>query len=103
MIKCKLNRVLFLGLFALFLMVNYMNAQESGYELKGIILSRNGIPVSNVSVSYERSETEPVISDEAGEFTLKVTSGNVYLIIKPVEGFHSKRKGWKKPTWRVGR
>ena len=89
--ECEFNRAFFIGLFAIFLNIFSLNAQESGYELKGVIYGGKGRPVSNVSVSYEGSEKEPVITDSLGKFTLNVTAGDVYLIIKPLEKFHPKR------------
>jgi len=90
MMRYRLYRILFLSFIAVF-MINHLNGQESGYLLKGIILSKSNLPLANVSVSYEGSDKEPEISDESGAFSLEVTSGQVYLIIKPLEGFHAKR------------
>jgi TonB-linked SusC/RagA family outer membrane protein len=65
--------------------------QDQGYVLRGRILGNLNQPVSGVSVSYEGSSASPEISDSLGQFKMDVPSGNLYLIINPVEGYHRKR------------
>ncbi len=59
--------------------------------VKGIVLSGTSDPVPGVAVSIEGSSQRPVVTDTEGEFTLKASSGDVWLIISPTGGFKSKR------------
>ena len=48
-------------------------------------------PVSNVSVGVEGSFELPVITNEAGEFTVNVVSGDTWLNIAPSADYKKKR------------
>ena len=58
--------------------------------ITGQVLSGRNLPLSGVSISLEGSLQEPVISDENGEFKLKVLSGNDWISVKNV-GYKDKR------------
>ncbi|MDA3821879.1 MAG: SusC/RagA family TonB-linked outer membrane protein, partial [Bacteroidales bacterium] len=65
--------------------------QEEGYTLNGTIINTNEEPISDVAVSIEGVNKEPSVTDENGKFEISVPSGDIWLLINPVQDFHSKR------------
>lgn len=59
--------------------------------VKGIIVSGTNSPVSNITVSIEGSKQLPVVTNDVGEFSIKSSSGDNWLIISPVSDFNTKR------------
>ncbi|MBA4409660.1 MAG: hypothetical protein C0397_09585 [Odoribacter sp.] len=66
------------------------NAQDS-IPVKGVIVSETDTPLPNITISVEGSRQMPVVTNEAGEFTIKSNSGNNWLIISPVSDYKTKR------------
>lgn len=65
-------------------------AQDS-ILVKGVIVSGTNTPLSNITISIEGSRQMPVISNEAGEFSIKSSSGDNWIIISPVSDYKTKR------------
>lgn len=59
--------------------------------VKGVIVSGKNIPVSNITISVEGSQQLPVVTNDAGEFSIKSSVGDNWLIISPVSDFKTKR------------
>src|SRR4030043_844558 len=59
--------------------------------VNGVILSNNNQPIPNVSVSIEGTSLLPVVTNEAGKFSLKTTSGEGWIIISPTSDYKKKR------------
>ena len=59
--------------------------------VKGVIVSGTNIPLSNITISIEGSYQMPAVTNEAGEFTIKSSGGNNWLIISPVSDYKTKR------------
>ncbi len=59
--------------------------------VKGTIVNDANQPVSNVSVGVEGSFDLPIVTNEAGEFTVKATSGSQWLAISPSDDYKKKR------------
>jgi len=85
----RLRRVMMLSLF-LTTMVFSSFAQDS-IQVKGIVYSNTGQPQANVSVSIAGSFHLPVVTSEAGEFTVWSSSGEDWLILSPTGGYKMKR------------
>lgn len=59
--------------------------------VKGVVVSGTNTPLSNITISIEGSRQMPAVTNEAGEFTIKSSAGNNWLIISPVSDFKTKR------------
>ena len=59
--------------------------------INGVILANNNLPVPNVSISIEGSSLLPVVSDEAGKFSLKAISGEEWIVVSPTSDYKKKR------------
>ncbi len=68
----------------------HLSAQDT-ITLKGVVISGRNEPVSNVSVSIEGSSMLPVVTNDSGEFSLPVSSGNVWIIVSPAGGLKKRR------------
>lgn len=66
-------------------------APKDSIVVKGVVLSGANKPVSNITVSVEGSRQTPVVTNEAGEFTIKSSSGDNWLVFSPVNDFKTKR------------
>ncbi|NQU88705.1 MAG: hypothetical protein HQ541_23425, partial [Mariniphaga sp.] len=75
-----------------FLVINFLsvNAQDT-LMVKGVVVSGNNDPVSNVSVSVEGSFELPVLTDSKGEFEVITTSPNDWIFIAPSSAYKSKK------------
>ena len=60
-------------------------------QVKGVIVNSVNQPVANVSVGVEGSKELPTVTNEAGEFTLKVVTGDCWLNIAPSSKYKKKR------------
>jgi len=67
-----------------------VNAQDS-LIIKGKVFSTKNVPVANVSISVEGMEGLPVLTDEEGQFELKVNSWESWLMVTPSDDFKPKR------------
>lgn len=65
-------------------------AQDS-ILVKGVIVSGTNTPLSNITISIEGSGQMPVVTNESGEFSIKSSGGNNWLIISPVSDFKVRR------------
>lgn len=59
--------------------------------VKGVVVSGTNAPQSNITISIEGSSQLPVVTNDAGEFTIKSSSGNNWLVISPVSDFKVRR------------
>jgi TonB-linked SusC/RagA family outer membrane protein len=59
--------------------------------VKGIVVNGLNQPVPNVSVGVEGSFELPVVTNQAGEFTVSTLSGDVWLNVSPSEDYKKKR------------
>jgi hypothetical protein len=59
--------------------------------VRGQILNGSGDPVSNVSVGVEKSFELPSVTNEQGEFSVKVLTGREWLSINPTSDFKEMR------------
>lgn len=80
--------VLLLSLFSL-------HAQEQKTQdsilVKGVIVSGTNTLLSNITISIEGSNQLPVVSNDSGEFSIKSSSGENWLIVSPASDFKTKR------------
>ncbi|MCF8226843.1 MAG: SusC/RagA family TonB-linked outer membrane protein [Bacteroidales bacterium] len=66
------------------------NAQES-IQVNGVVLTFNNQPLANASVSIEGSTDMPVLTDDQGQFSIRVPSPKSWLMISATGGFKNKR------------
>jgi len=59
--------------------------------VKGVVVSGTNTPLSNITISIEGSRQIPVVTNDAGEFSIKSNSGDNWLIISPVSAYKTKR------------
>ncbi|HEY3369358.1 MAG TPA: SusC/RagA family TonB-linked outer membrane protein [Prolixibacteraceae bacterium] len=59
--------------------------------VKGVIVSGTNTPLSNITISIEGSYQIPAVTNEAGEFSIKSSTGNNWLIISPVSDYKTQR------------
>lgn len=75
-----------------FLVINVISIRaQDTVIIKGVVLSTANEPVSNVSISIEGSSSLPVVTDASGQFSLKTTSGEAWLVISPTGDLKRKR------------
>lgn len=84
------KRCAFLWAFVFVLGLFSVQAQDT-LSVSGKVLNSAGEPVSNVAIGIESSFQLPAVTDEAGEFTLQVVAGNVWLNVEPSGDYKSKR------------
>jgi len=79
-------------LLALLLIMSLLSLQAQDTTLvNGIILSYTNQPIEEVTVSIDGSSELPVVSDSKGEFTVKSTSVDDWIIISPTGRYKQKR------------
>ncbi|MGE5427289.1 MAG: SusC/RagA family TonB-linked outer membrane protein [Methylococcaceae bacterium] len=66
--------------------------------VKGVVVSGTNTPVSNITISIEGSRQMPAVTNEAGEFSIKSSTGNNWLIVSPVSDYKSQRVFLNKRT-----
>lgn len=74
----------------IFILSYAVHAQDT-IVVRGQILNGSGDPVPNVSVGVERSFELPAVTDQNGEFNIKVLTGDEWLNINPVSDYKDKR------------
>lgn len=74
----------------LFLCCFFTTTAQDSLMVKGKILDIGNIPVKDVSVSVEGMRSAPVLSDENGTFSIRVPSGDEWLILSPLGNKKSK-------------
>ncbi|MCK4746870.1 MAG: TonB-dependent receptor plug domain-containing protein, partial [Bacteroidales bacterium] len=67
------------------------SGQES-FKVNGRILGGKDLPVAGVSVSIEGVMATPEITGDSGDFQLDAPTGDVWLIITPVNKYKSRRE-----------
>jgi len=85
----KLLRIL--GLLGLPVMFNSVCLGQDSLVVSGMIIGEKNLPLPGVSVSIEGIYLDPVVTAEDGTFTINAPSGDVWMIIIPVEEYKSKR------------
>ena len=68
----------------------FLQAQDT-LVVSGTIVSPEFKPVPNVSVSVEGSRQMPAFTNEAGEFSVKTTPENKWIIVAPSSDYKRKR------------
>ncbi len=79
-----------LSIILLLALNSISQAQQGGFMLNGKILGDNQQPQEGVSVSIDGVSGEPAISKKDGSFVLQVPSGEVWLLINPVNEYQQK-------------
>lgn len=67
------------------------NAAQDSILVKGVVVSGTNAPLSNITISIEGSRQLPVVTNEAGEFSIKSSSGDNWIIISPLSDYKTKR------------
>jgi TonB-linked SusC/RagA family outer membrane protein len=67
------------------------NVAQDSILVKGVVVSGTNAPLSNITISIEGSRQLPVVTNEAGEFSIKSSSGDNWIIISPVSDYKMKR------------
>lgn len=78
-------------LLSLFSSQGQSQTAKDSISVKGVIVSETNTPMSNISISIEGSYQMPVVTNEAGEFNIKSSVGNNWLMISPVSDYKTKR------------
>jgi len=65
-------------------------AQDS-ILVKGVIVSGTNTPISNITISIDGSNQQPVVTNDAGEFSIKSSAGNNWLIVSPASDYKTRR------------
>ena len=65
-------------------------AQDS-LAIEGVVLSKPGHPVQDVTIAVEGSSEIPVVTDSTGRFDIKVPFGNVWIIVSPTGPYKKQR------------
>jgi TonB-linked SusC/RagA family outer membrane protein len=81
---------------SLFLLILLLTLSIPGFGqdsllVEGKITGNKNQAISDVSISVEGADTDPVITDEDGQFRINVSSGDVWLIIQPIGNYKPKR------------
>lgn len=80
--------ILFLALSVVF---NPVCFGQDSLMVSGKIIGEKNLPVAGVSVSIEGIYIDPYITGEDGIFSIKVPSGDVWMIITPIEKYKKQR------------
>jgi len=78
-------------LMSLFSSQAQLQMAKDSILVKGVIVSGKNIPLSNITISVEGSQQLPVVTNDAGEFSIKSSVGDNWLIISPAIDFKTKR------------
>ena len=79
--------------FLVFLLISANLIALSGQDsliVKGTIVAGKNQPLENVSISVKGLTARPVVTDEYGNFSVSVPSGNMWLIVNPLGTYKSK-------------
>ena len=90
--KCLIGNFKKIAVFTAMLIfcISTVFAQDTLF-VKGTVVNSSNKPVPNVSVGIEGSFELPVVTNEAGEFTVIALTGNEWLNVSPSEGYKKKR------------
>jgi TonB-linked SusC/RagA family outer membrane protein len=75
----------------LFGLNTYLLKAQDSLLIKGTVLTNAGVPVPNVSINIDGSNQQSVVTNDNGEFVIKSSSGNEWLIISPTDTYKEKR------------
>jgi TonB-linked SusC/RagA family outer membrane protein len=78
-------------LFSLLAAITFSSRAQDTVMVNGIVYSNTNQPIANVSVSIAGSLELPVVTNDAGEFTVLSTSGKDWLIISSTGDYKAKR------------
>jgi TonB-linked SusC/RagA family outer membrane protein len=81
----KIYAIIVLGIF----LTTLVKGQEKK-SLHGIVLNDNNQPVSQVTIRIPGG-TEPVFTDQNGEFNLPLVTGRDWLVVTPLDKYHEKQ------------
>jgi TonB-linked SusC/RagA family outer membrane protein len=84
-----LHRVFLLCVFST--AVVFSSVSQDTVLVKGIVYGNVNQPLANVTVSIAGSFSRPVVTNEAGEFTLKSATGEDWIILIPTGGYKMKQ------------
>lgn len=84
-------RYVFLFGAVLFVWGLYSATAQDTIQVHGRVLNERSQPVSNVAVGVEGAFELPAVTNEAGEFTVKVLHGNEWLNVSPSGLYKEKR------------
>jgi len=79
------------------LLLNFLSSQaqdksvQDSILIKGVIVSGTNTPLPNITISIDGSRQLPVVTNDAGEFTIKSSTGNNWLIVSPVSDFKVRK------------
>lgn len=79
------------------LLISYFSSQaqsniaQDSILVKGVVVSGTNTPLSNITISIEGSGQLPAVTNDAGEFSIKSSSGDNWITISPVSDFKTKR------------
>ena len=92
MMTRMMKRTMIKPLFFLLLIAGTfgLHAQDT-IVVKGLVRAGGGVPVANVALSVEGSAMLPVITDSTGAFSIKVPSGNSWIIVSPTGAWKQRR------------
>lgn len=82
-------RILTMAVF-MFAAISMSNGQDS-IRVTGTVVTLDGTPVVNASVSVEGSIEMPVLTDEYGKFSVIVPGENAWLLVSPTGDLKTKR------------
>ena len=85
-IKCNISYFIF---FIAFCVVPHAYSQDE-YVLSGWVRGINNEPIQDVTISVRGSLQKLAISNEKGEYSIKVKSGNVWITFQPVGDWETK-------------
>lgn len=78
-------------LLSLFISQAQSQMAKDSILVKGVVVSEKNTPLSNITISVEGSRQQPVVTNEAGEFSIKSNAGDNWLLISPASDFKTKR------------
>jgi TonB-linked SusC/RagA family outer membrane protein len=71
--------------------ITYNDTIIDTQNIRGIIIDSKNKPIEYVSISIDGLDVEPVFTDSTGTFNFELPSGDFWLLIKPLSGYHSQR------------
>jgi TonB-linked SusC/RagA family outer membrane protein len=78
-------------IFSWLVVMAFASYAQDTVMVKGIVYSNKNQPLAGVSVSIAGSIELPVVTNEAGEFTVLSLSGNDWLIFSPTADYKGRR------------
>lgn len=88
---CRVIKPIRLALVSVFICTAGIIQAQDTLMVKGVVYSDAEKPLKDVSISVAGSLEMPVLTNEAGEFTVVATSGEDWLIVSPTGDYKPKR------------